>query len=283
RSSLANLSLNQRWVAVRCALLLFPDSGKFLTRLFGFTLTIPHAGIETGHGKQRVMRPALDDLALVKHDNLVNADDSGESMPNHQCGPVARHALKRILNFFFRMTVQRGSRLIENQNRRPFENCTCDCHALFFATGQFKPALPDLGFITLWRNTNKWIDLGKPRRLLYFGVSRFPAAITDIVTNRMVEQNSILQHDAARLAQRFLRHHRNVLPIDQDAPAQEIIEAKQQSRNRRLARAGRPYHSNRLSGWNLKADALHDTTGWIIGEANVLKADVSQTYLKMPS
>src|SRR5262249_22960905 len=53
RSSLANLSLNQRWVAVRCALLLFPDSGKFLTRLFGFTLTIPHAGIETGHGKQR--------------------------------------------------------------------------------------------------------------------------------------------------------------------------------------------------------------------------------------
>src|SRR5262249_15854190 len=103
RSSLANLSLNQRWVAVSCALLLFPVSGKFLTRLFGITLTIPHAGIETGHGKQRVMRPALDDLALVKHDNLVNADDSRESMRDHQCGPVARHALKRILNFFFRM------------------------------------------------------------------------------------------------------------------------------------------------------------------------------------
>jgi len=42
------------------------------------------------------------------------------------------------LNRFFRFRVERGSRFVENQYCRIFQNGARDRHALFFAAGQFQ-------------------------------------------------------------------------------------------------------------------------------------------------
>ena len=50
------------------------DEAQLLASLLGLALAIPHAGIEAAFSQKPMMRAALDDRALVEHDDLVGAD-----------------------------------------------------------------------------------------------------------------------------------------------------------------------------------------------------------------
>ncbi len=62
-------------------------------------------------------------------------------------------------------------------------------------------------------------------------------AVDDVVAHRAVQQRGVLRHHADLRAQAVLRHVRDVLAVDQDAAALEVVEAQQQVDERRLARA----------------------------------------------
>ena len=79
------------------------------------------------------MGSALDDTALIQHNDLVGAHDRGQPMRDHQRCAVARHPLQRILNFPFGMAVECRSGLVEHQDRRAFENRARDRDALLLA------------------------------------------------------------------------------------------------------------------------------------------------------
>src|SRR4051794_7926711 len=77
-----------RWrVAVRRRHVL-SGSGELLARLLRLALPVPHAGVESNFEQQFVMRAALDDDAVVEHDDLVGADDGGEPVRNDERGAV---------------------------------------------------------------------------------------------------------------------------------------------------------------------------------------------------
>jgi len=97
------------------------------------------------------MRPALDDHALVEHQNLVGADDGREPVRDHQRGAILRHAVERVLDVALGVAVERGSRLVKEQDRRCFEDGARNGDALFLAAGEFQTALADLGLVTLRR------------------------------------------------------------------------------------------------------------------------------------
>ena len=116
------------------ASIILAGAGKFLARFFGLTLAIPHAGIKAIRCQQRIVRAALDDLALVQHDDFVSPHDGREPMRDHQRGAIARNTLERVLDFLFRMAVERRRRLIEHQNGGAFEDRARDGHPLLLAT-----------------------------------------------------------------------------------------------------------------------------------------------------
>ena len=64
------------------------------------------------------------------------------------------------------------------------------------------------------------------------------AAVADVVADRAVEERGVLGHHADLLAERLLGDRGDVLAVDQDAPALEVVEAEEQVDERRLARAG---------------------------------------------
>ncbi len=127
------------------------------------------------------------------------------------------------------------------------------------------------------------VDLSQPRGFLHLGVARLPAAVANVVADGIVEQHGVLRHHADGLAQRLLRHLRDILVIDQDAAAGQIIEAEQQPRDRRLAGAGGPDHCHCLASGYLEADAFEDTAFRLIGEGNVLEADCATCDLERAS
>ena len=66
----------------------------------------------------------------------------------------------------------------------------------------------------------------------------------------------------------------DILPVDRDPPAGQVVEAVHQPRERRLARARRPDHRERLARRDVEVDALQDRHAGIVAEAHVLEPDM---------
>ena len=108
------------------------------------------------------MRAALDDHALVEHDDLVGADDGGEPVRDHQRGAALGHALERVLDFLLGVAVERRGRLVEQQDRRRLQDGAGDGDALLLAAGELQAALADLGLVALRRQADEAVDLREP-------------------------------------------------------------------------------------------------------------------------
>ena len=89
------------------------------------------------------MIAALDDAALIQHQNLVRADHGGEAVRDHQRRAPARDFVEARLDFALGLGVERRGRLVEHQDARPFEDDARDGDALFLAARKFEAALAD--------------------------------------------------------------------------------------------------------------------------------------------
>ena len=192
----------------------------------------------------------------------------------------SRDAIEFVLDVSLGVAVERRGRFVEQQDRRAFENGAGDGDALLLAAGQFQAALADLGFIALRRTTDETVDLRLTRGFLDFGVARVPAAVADVVADGVVEQHRVLRHHADRGAQRVLRDIADILAVDQDAAAGDIVEAEQQPRDRRLAGAGRADDGDGMPGRDFEAQAFEDRPRRFIGERNIVEADGAGAHLQ---
>src|SRR6185437_157218 len=130
--SRGDVILNRRRVTVGGSIDL-ARACEFLTRLLRLALTVPHAGIKPVASKQAEMRATLDDLASIKHDDLVGADDRGKPVRDHQGGAITRNSLERILDFLFGMAVERRGRFVQKENRRSLQDRACYRHPLLLS------------------------------------------------------------------------------------------------------------------------------------------------------
>ena len=99
---------------------------------------------------------------------------------------------------------------------------------MLLATRELQAALADLGAIAFRNRGHETVDLGEARGLRHLDLARGPAAVADVVAERVVEQHRILRHHADRIAQGGLGHGRDILAIDGDATAIGLVKAEQQ-------------------------------------------------------
>ena len=66
-----------------------------------------------------------------------------------------------------------------------------------------------------------------------------------------------------------------VLPVQQDAPAVEIVEAAQQVDDGALARAGRADERDALAGAHVQVDVFQDVNALLVGEGDILKVHLA--------
>src|SRR5437868_13402554 len=112
------------------------------------------------------------------------------------------------------MAVERGSGLVKHQDGRRLENRAGNGDTLLLAAGKLQAALAHLGLVALGRQSNEVVDLGEPRRLLDFRVARFPAAVADVVADRIIKQDRVRRHDPDCRPQRMLRALDKYLTLD---------------------------------------------------------------------
>src|SRR5690606_28010831 len=96
--------------------------------------------------------------------------------------------------------------------------------------------------------------------------ARAAATVSNVVADRIVEQDRVLGDDADLRPQTFLRDFLDVLPVDQDATLPRIVEAEQQPADGRLAGARRTDDRDVRSRWHVEAQAVEDLSVAIVSE-----------------
>lgn len=90
--------------------------------------------------------------------------------------------------------------------------------------------------------------LGAARGRLHRGVVGVWPAVQQVVAHRAVQQGGILRHHAHLGAQAVLCHPRDILAIDQDTTAIQVVETQQQIDDGGLAGAGTADQTYLLAG-----------------------------------
>ena len=96
-------------------------------------------------------------------------------------------------------------------------------------------------------------------------------AVRDVVGDAVVEQDRILGHDADRLTKARLRHTADILSVELNRAGLHIVEAKQQARQRALARAALANHSGDRACRDNETDVLQNRPTFVVVKRNVVE------------
>src|SRR5262249_59121398 len=86
-------------------------------------------------------RAAFGDAPVAKHQNAAGVADGRQPMRNHESGTALHHFVEREIDAAFGERIECARRLVEDQNRRVFQERAGDGESLTLATRQKPPAL----------------------------------------------------------------------------------------------------------------------------------------------
>ena len=222
------------------------------------------------------MRAALDDASLLQEHDLVGIHERSQAVRDDDRRPGRGLCPQRLADALLGGGVDRGGRVVEHQDRRREEDAAGDRHALPLAARERHATLPDQRLVALRQPRDVVVQ---PRDLAGLGDAlavRPGVAVGDVVLERGGEQEAVLLDQADRPAQRRQGDVAYVLAVDGDPAGADVVVARDQMRDRRLAAARGTDDAERAAGAHLEADVvqrrqLAPLAG--IGEGDVLEAE----------
>ena len=106
------------------------------------------------------MRALLDDAPALHHQDAVGVDDGGEAMGDDERRAARHQRIERALHERFVFRVERGSRLVEQQHRRVFQDRAGDRQPLPLAARQRDAALADQRVVALRQRLDEKVGGG---------------------------------------------------------------------------------------------------------------------------
>ena len=164
--------------------------------------------------------------------------------------------IERLLDDRLVLGIDRGERLVEDQDGGVAEQRAGDGDALALATGQPDAALAHHRLIALRQARDELVGVGAAGGRAQIVQRRPGLAEAEVVLDGAVEEVRVLLHDGDLRAKVLEAQRAHVAAADADAPALGIVEAQEQSRDRGLAGAARPHESDSLARRHREAQAL---------------------------
>ena len=156
------------------------------------------------------MRTAFDDAPTIEHQDAVGVDNAGKAVRQNERGAPSHEPIDCALNDRFVLGIDRGQRLVENENRSVAKERPRDRQPLPLSTREPQPALADHRRIALRQRDNELVCVGCARCGDEFIRSGVGLAKPQIVLDRAIEQISILPHDGDFSARRVWIERREI-------------------------------------------------------------------------
>ena len=193
--------------------------------------------VDTPGQDQIGMAALFGQAGLVHHNDTVGALDGGETVGDDQGGAAPGQFEQALLDRPLGFGVERGSRFVQDQNRRVLQEHPRNGQALLLAAGQFHPPLADDRVHAVGHVGDGFLQASTVRGVDDVGFGSAEAAIGDVVADGAREQEHVLLDNADLATQRGQRHRADVDAVDGDTAAFHVVEAWQQGADRGLAGA----------------------------------------------
>ena len=126
-------------------------------------------GVEAVLTDEIVVAPSLGDPAVVQDENLIRFADGRNPVRHDDRRPLAHDATEACQDFFFRIRVHRGQRIVQDQDGRVGHQRAGECRALFLAARERDPALSHHGVVAAGKLLDVLVEArdggGRPDRI----------------------------------------------------------------------------------------------------------------------
>ncbi len=164
--------------------------------------------------KQLLVGSALDDTAVIKHENLICAHDSGKPVRDYDGSAVEHQSLQRFLDESLRRRVHARRRFIQNQNWRILQQRSRNRKPLLFAHTQLYSALPHHAAQSVRQPIDEGTRVCHRRCLQQFFIRRIRLPDLQVLADGAVKQKAFLRHHPDLLPQRANAEITNRTSID---------------------------------------------------------------------
>ncbi len=200
------------------------------------------------------MASGLHDAAVINVHDPVAAADRGETVGDDEGGSSLKHGVEAGLQGFFRLDVDAGGGLVEDQDGGIGEQGSRKGDELFLALTQHRAAFPDFRIVPLGHPADEVVGADDSAGFadLILGGSQF--SVTDVVADGSGENETVLHHDSHLGTERVDRHLGDILAIDQHPAAVHVVEAGDQVDDGTFSGAGGADQGHALAGFHREGD-----------------------------
>ncbi len=142
------------------------------------------------------MGSGVDQATLVEDEDLVGGQDRGQPVRDHDRGTPAQQRAQRGLDVVLGHRVEVGGGLVEDEDARVAQDHPGDRDALLLPTGQPVPAFPDDCVVPVGQRRDELVQVRGGRRVDEVGVGGVGAGVAQVLRDRGVEQEGVLEHHA---------------------------------------------------------------------------------------
>ena len=184
-----------------------------------------------------------------------------------------------ILNQFFRLGINGGGGLVQNENGRIGQNCPRKRNQLLLACGQQASAFTHIAVISLFHFRHNHVRRHIPGRLLNLLIRCIQAAIPYIFPHSSRKQMRILQHITNLAVKPQLRPFPVIHAVNQYPSLCRFKETPHQVHKGRLSRPCLTHNGNIHAGRHMKVKMFqHIFLPVRVHKGNILKHNVSLDF-----
>lgn len=110
-------------------------------------MSLPHIRIKRAAFQEFLLLSAINNLSFLQNDNLICVLNGRQTVCNHQQGLSFGKGHDGFLDFIFILRVSEGSCLVQNHNRRIFQDCSRNSNSLLFSAGEPLASITGWGII----------------------------------------------------------------------------------------------------------------------------------------
>ena len=158
----------------------------------------------------------------------------------------------------FRGGVQSRRGFVQNKNRRVADDGAGNRNALPLAAREGHASLSQHRVISFRQLLDEFVGIRLFGGAQYLGAARFGLSVCDVLPDGSMEQNGFLQYKTDLLAKRFLPEALYIDAVNLDGSRDRIVEARNQTDDRRFAGACRPDERGQLSRFDGQAHVFEN-------------------------
>ena len=224
--------------------------GWTLVNQGGTRLQQHHFAVGAVFGKQFCVRPHFQNSSLRKHHNPIRMRNRAQAVRDHKARSVTHQFGQAFLyeSFIFRIQITGG--LVQYQDLGVGQDGTCDGQALTLPTTQFDTPLANQRLVPFRQLFDEFVGVGRLGSRADLPRGGVPVRVTDIFSDRPVEQEHVLFDDTDQPTTAFHVQISQVATVQQHTAIGGIVEACHQVTERRFAGTARSHQRDRLTRFN---------------------------------